>query len=146
MFSRFFHTFRREIVPSAISLVLWAVVLGGGYVAIQTVSRVVDVNSVTVAMTSGVLLLWVWVCGMFSWVFPLLSRFTFSVSSLNFTAIRLAALHPVRTLLLAAVNLLTVFLCVRFIFPVMVAPALAGSIGAWILAPVFRQYEEAMQD
>ena len=146
MFARFFRTLRREIVPSAISLVLWAAVLGGGYWAIKSVAALVEVNSVSVVMSAGALVLWVWGLGVSAWVLPLLSRFTFTVGALNSTALRLALSHPIRTLLLAAVNLLIFFVCIRFIFPVMVAPAVASSLSALILEPVFNRYEETVQD
>ena len=98
MFARFFRTFRRELVQSVPSLLLWVCVIAGGYAAISAYGNNVTVTGTSTAITTGLLLLLTIVVGIAAWVFPLLSRFTMSFTSLNLMAARLALIHLPRTM------------------------------------------------
>ncbi len=83
----------------------------------------------------GVLIL-----GMLSIMFPMLSRFENSFSVLQKNTILLAFANLPRTLALGIVNAATVFLCVRFVVPVVFLPALSALIGSLFIEPMFKPY------
>lgn len=141
MFSRFFRTFRRELLLGTGSFALWAGILGGGFLLLRQFAGSAagtDGNVVAAyAMAFGLALLF----GVGAWVFPLLSRFTFGFGGLQATAVKMAFAFLPRTVLLAAVNIGAGWLCLRFLLPVMIVPGMAAYFSALILEPVFSKYE-----
>lgn len=77
-------------------------------------------------------------------MFPLLSRFTFTLGSLQTTALRLSLAQLPRTIALAAVVAAGGWLCLRLWLPIMVVPGIAGVLAAYILEPVFQKYEAGL--
>ena len=143
LFSRFFRTFRRELISGIPSLLLWVAILGGYLFLIRSFTgSAAGTDQDLVISYSLVVVLGVLV-GIASWVFPLLSRFTFRFADLNTTALRLALGHLPRTMVLGAVNAAASWLCLRFMLPVMILPGIAGLLSAFILEPVFKPYENA---
>lgn len=141
MFSRFFRTFRRELVQGGLSGLLWMAILGGGLLLIRSFTANAQGTDQNVALAYGMVALLALLTGICAWVFPLLSRFTFSFGGLQITALRLAMAHLPRTLLLTAVVLAGGWICLRLLMPVMVVPGIAGLLCAYILEPVFQKYE-----
>ena len=141
MFSRFFRTFRRELVQGGLSFLLWAAILGGGLMLIRTYTSNAAGTDVNVALAYAMVALLAMLVGIFAWVFPVQSRFTFTFSGLQVTALRLAIAHLPRTLALTAVVLAAGWICLRLMLPVMVVPAVAGVLSTYILEPVFQMYE-----
>lgn len=141
MFSRFFRTFRRELGQGSVSFLLWAAILAGGLNLIRAYTANAEGTDMNVALAYAMAALLALLAGICAWVFPLLSRFTFSFSSLQVTALKLAIVHLPRTIALTAVTLLGGWLCLRLLMPVMVVPGIAGVIAAYILEPVFKTYE-----
>ena len=140
-FARFFRTFRRELVQSIPSLLLWCAVIAGGYAAISAYGNNVTVTGTSTAITTGLLLLLTIVVGIAAWVFPLLSRFTMSFTSLNLMAARLALIHLPRTMALGIMTVLSAFLCLQFIAPLFFLPAILAWGWTLLLEGVFRTYE-----
>jgi len=141
MFARFFRTFRRELVQSIPTLLLWICVIAGGYAAISAYGNNVTVTGTSTAITTGLLLLLTIVVGIAAWVFPLLSRFTMSFTSLNLMAARLALIHLPRTMALGIMTVLSAFLCLQFIAPLFFLPAILAWGWTLLLEGVFRTYE-----
>lgn len=141
MFARFFRTFRRELVQSIPSLLLWCIVIAGGYAAVSAYGNNVAINDTSVALTTAMLLLLTVLVGIAAWVFPLLSRFTFRVTQLNATAAKLALIHLPRTMALGIVTVLTGFLCVQFIAPLLFLPGVLALVWTLLLEGVLRKYE-----
>ena len=141
IFARFFRTFRRELVQSVPSLLLWCAVIVGGYAAISLYGNNVSVTSASVAITTALLLLLTVLVGVAAWVFPLLSRFTFGVVQLNVMAIKLALIHLPRTMALGMITVLAAFLCAQFIAPLFVLPGVLAWVWTLLLERVFRKYE-----
>ncbi|MBR7178932.1 MAG: DUF624 domain-containing protein [Oscillospiraceae bacterium] len=141
MFSRFFRTFRRELLLGTGSFALWAGILGGGFLLLRQFTGSAagtDGNVMAAyAMAFGLALLF----GVGAWVFPLLSRFTFGFGGLQATAVKMAFAFLPRTVLLVAVNIGAGWLCLRFLLPVMIVPGMAAYFSALILEPVFSKYE-----
>lgn len=141
MFARFFRTFRRELMQSVPTILLWSIVIIGGYAAISTYGNSVTVTSTSTAITTGLLLLLTVVVGIAAWVFPLLSRFTFSVVQLNVTAAKLALIHLPRTMALGISTVFAGFLCLQFIAPLFFLPGILALLWTLLLESVFRKYE-----
>lgn len=146
LFARFFRTFRRELIPSIPTFLLWCGVIIGGYAAISTYGNSVAVTDVSVAITTALLLLLTVVVGIAVWVFPLLSRFTFGIAQLNVTAIKLALLHLPRTMALGIITVLACFLCLQFIAPLFFLPALLAWVWTLLLEGVFQKYERDLPE
>ena len=140
VFGRFFRTLRQELVPSLITSLIWGVILGGGYQLIQVFAGTLQANNASVMLVAGLLFLLCILLGIFSWVLPLLSRFTFPVAALNLTAIRLACGHPFRTVLLGILTAAAVALCLRTWFSFLIAPEVLLVFWAMLMEPVFKKY------
>lgn len=141
LFARFFRTFRRELVQGGLSLLLWAAILGGGVYLIRRFTGIAAGTSVNLTAAYAMALLLALLVGIFAWVFPLLSRFTFGFAGLQMTALRLSMAHLPRTIALAAVTVVLGWLCLRFLMPVMIVPGILGTVSTYILEPVFQKYE-----
>ena len=142
MFSRYFRTLRRELLPGMLSFLLWTVIIGGIFAFIRSFTASANPTTFNLIIAYAVVFLLVLVVGIAFWVFPLLSRFTFSIVDLNLTAIRLAIVHLPRTIALGVCTSLTIWICLRFWIPLMVAPGIYGLLSAYILEPVFKKYED----
>lgn len=141
LFSRFFRTFRRELLKSIPSTLLWAAILGLLFFLIRSFTVSAAGTDINLVLAYAMVVFLAVAVGIASWVFPLLSRFTFDFASLNMTAIRLALAHLPRTMALGAVNIAAGWLCLRLLMPVMVAPGIAALLSAYLLEPVFKPYE-----
>lgn len=141
LFSRFFRTFRRELLKSIPSTFLWAAILGLLFFLIRSFTGSAAGTDINLVLAYAMVVFLAVAVGTASWVFPLLSRFTFDFASLNMTAIRLALAHLPRTMALGAVNIAAGWLCLRLLMPVMVAPGIAALLSAYLLEPVFKPYE-----
>lgn len=141
LLSRYFRTFRRELLGSIPSTALWAAVLGGLYFLVRSFTGSAAGTGINLTVAYALVFFLALGVGIASWVFPLLSRFTFGFGALNLTALRLAIGHLPRTVALAAVNVAAIWVCIRFLMPVMVVPAIAGLLSTYILEPVFKPYE-----
>ena len=84
--------------------------------------------------------------GGFQWYAKMFSDDAFWVALKNTLLLSLANLP--RTLVLGLVNGVSIFLCVRYIFPLFFLPALAALISTVLLEPMFRPYmpEEPSED
>lgn len=141
MFGRFFRTFRRELKLGSASFLIWGAILGGGLNLIRAYTANAEGTDPNVALAYALVALLAMLVGICAWVFPLLSRFTFSFSGLQTTALKLAILHLPRTLALMALVLAGGWICLRMLLPVMVVPAMVGIASTFLLEPVFQTYE-----
>lgn len=140
MFSRFFSTFKRELVPSMICSFLWAGIFLLFYQGIRFAAGLLPANNASVMLVAGLFFILSLVVGIFTWVLPLLSRFTFPIVPLNITAVKLACGHPFRTVLSGVFTVLTFYLCLRTVFSFMILPEILAVLWAFLMEPVFKQY------
>ena len=119
-------------------------VLGGGVLLISTFAANAAGTDLNVALAYAMAALLLFLTGVLAWVFPLLSRFTFTLGSLQTTALRLSLAQLPRTIALAAVGAAGGWLCLRLWLPIMVVPGIAGVLAAYILEPVFQKYEAGL--
>ena len=142
LFSRFFGTFRRELKTACLSTLLWgavAVLLVFPYRGLAVGGpdgRVVTGYSVVF------LLLLFFVLLVLSWLFPLLSRFTFGFMDLNRTALRIALGNVLRSAAMALLYGAGIALFLRNYFSVFFVPGLAAWLSSFLIEPVFGKYTE----
>ena len=74
------------------------------------------------------------------WLFPLLSRFTFSFRGLSFTAFQFTLAHLPSTVALVAILLGGVTLCLRFPFLLLVEPCAAAWLFSLFVERAFRKH------
>lgn len=143
LFGRYFRTGKREFVTSALSLAFWALVLGGIYQLAKFYSAGAPDTKAAIVIMMCLLFLLTFAVGIFSWVFPLLSRFTFNVVQLNVTAVKLAIANLPRTVLLGLMTEAAVLLCVRLWIPFLFLPELLMLGWRCVMEPVFKRYMPA---
>lgn len=142
--SRFFQSFRRNLVPgllpSLVYLAVLFVTVKGGVALWNAV-----VAGASWALLSLGLVLAAGIVGMLSVLFPMLSRFENSTGALLKNTLLLSLAHLPRTLLLGLINGGCLYLCARFVVPVFLLPALAALLSSFLLEPMFQPYmgEEA---
>ena len=105
-------------------------------------------GNLSMLVFSGGAFVGVLILGALSVVFPMLSRFNNSIGGLLKNSLLLAMANLPRTLALGLLNAVTVFLCIRFVFPLFFLPALSALIGSLFIEPMFKPYmpdEEAAE-
>lgn len=145
MLARYFRTYKREFVPSALSLLIWAAIIGGAYALIRHFTATAEATPFHMVIAYASVCLLVFLVGIAAWVFPLLSRFTFDVAGLNITAFRLAIANLPRTIALGVLLSFTIWISLRLWIPLMVAPGIYGLISAYIIEPVFQTYDDSLK-
>lgn len=137
---RFLRVFRENWLGGIIPTVVFLAVMGlAGWAMIQVwnaaVSGALSWTVFSVAMIFGAV-----VVGILSVLFPVMSRFENSFSGLLRNTVLLALANIPRTLGLGILNAVTVFLCMRYIFPLFFLPSLAALLGSLFIEPMFRPY------
>ena len=77
-----------------------------------------------------------------SWVFPILSRFTFGFWDLNRTAVRIALGNILRSAAMAMLVGAGIAACARNYFFVLFVPGLVAWLSTFLIEPVFEKYTE----
>ena len=137
---RFLHTFRGNwkgcIVPTVIFLAaFWALLKA--MIGLWNAAVYGNISWMLFAAGAVVGAL---VLGMMSILFPMASRFENSLGQLLKNTVLLALVNAPRTLMLGMLNAVAVFLCVRFVVPVVFLPALAALLGTLLIEPMFRPF------
>ena len=137
---RFAHTFKANwkggIVPTVIFLAAFWVLLKG-LIGLWNAAVYGQVSWMlfSAGAVAGVFLL-----GILSVLFPMLSRFENPLGALLKNTVLLALANAPRTLMLGMINAVSAFLCIRFIFPLFFLPALAALIATLFIEPMFKPY------
>lgn len=90
--------------------------------------------------------LFVVVCGIAAYIFPVLSRFEFGVGGLLGTSVKLALAHPFTTLGLGIVTAVCILLCVIYWLPALVLPYVWAWLASLLLERVFKPYMEEQKE
>ena len=146
--SRFLRVFRDNwkggILPTvAVAGIFWLLLKG-----VIAAWNAAAAGSLSMGVFSGAAFLGVVVLGILSLVFPILSRFENSFTGLMKNALLLGIANLPRTVAVGAVNAVTLFLCLRFVFPLFFLPALAALIDSLFIEPIFKPFmpnEEAAE-
>lgn len=137
---RFFGVFRENwkagIVPSVVFLAAsWGLLKG--VIALWNLAVAGTMSWMLFAALAFVAVL---LLGMLSILFPMLSRFENSLSALLKNTVFLAMANLPGTVVLGAINVVTVFLCARLVVPLFFLPSLAALFGSFAIEPMFRPF------
>lgn len=141
--SRFFHVFRQNwkagILPGVIVLAAFFGMLWG----LIQIWNAAAAMKISMAVFAGCAFVAVVLMGIISIVLPQLSRFETPLGTLLKNSLLLGILNLPRTVGLGILNAVTIFLCVRFVFPLFFLPALSALLGSLFIEPMFKPYMEA---
>ena len=137
--SRFWQSYIKNLKPSLLPNILFLILLAlGGSVVIHLWNDAVA-NGSWIVFAAGTTVAGL-ALGVLSVVFPMLSRFENSCGQLFGNSVRLALANLPRTILLAVINGLTLVVCLRFVLPVMILPALCAFLSSWFVEPMLKPY------
>lgn len=139
-YARFFRTFRRELKTAVPAALLWGAALAVLLWCGQQIGVAIQDPGPVLAATAVLAALLLFVLGTVSWLFPLLSRFTFSFGALNRTAGRFFIAHLPSSVLLALLLAVGVWVCVRFWFPVFFVPCTEALLASFLVERAFRKH------
>lgn len=142
LFSRFFGTFRRELKTACLVTLFWAAVAAVILFLYRTLAGARPDGQVVTAWSMVFLLLLYFLLCILSWVFPLLSRFTFGFITLNRTGFRIALGNILRSASMALLLGGGIALVLRNYFSVFFVPALIAWLSSYLIEPVFEKYIE----
>ena len=142
IYQRFFQSIRLNFKVGALTslAVLAAAVLLYGLG--NFLYRLALTGKAGVVLYYAYLLLLLLPIGMISYLFPVLSRFTFGAGGLIGTCWKLALNHLPSTLLLGLLTAAAAWACLSFWIPVLVLPAVAALLASLPLERIFRPYLE----
>ena len=138
--SRFLRSFKSNLKPGILPGIVYLVIFCAGAWGIIQVWNAAALGHISMALFSGAALLAMLLLGILSVMFPMLSRFSNSFSGLLRNTLLLALANLPRTLALGVLNAASMFLCVRYIFPLFFLPAQASLLSTWLLEPMFKPY------
>lgn len=140
---RFWETFRREFKTASLATLLWGALTALlVWVFYATGNGVLTELSFGPVVSAAFLVLLFLPVGALCWMFPLLSRFTFTTGSLICAALRLAIGFLPRTVVLVASTAAAVYLSDRYLVPMLVLPCLVAMLWSKLLEGVFQRYED----
>ena len=136
-YKRFFRTFRADLGVSIFSTILWIAVIGFGLWSLSLLRSLGEASRSAAIASAAYYIIMVLPCGAACWVFPILSRFTYSWKDLNLTALKLSIGYLPRTVILVLLTAETGLLCIRYFFPAFFAPACMVLLWSLFIEPVF---------
>lgn len=137
---RFFRTFRRELKTAVPAALLWGVALAVLLWAGAQIGVAIQDPGPVLAATAVLVALLLFVLGTVSWLFPLLSRFTFSFGALNRTAVQFFMAHLPSSALLALLLAVSAWVCFRFLFPVFFVPCSEALLASFLVERAFGKH------
>lgn len=143
---RFLQSFRQNLKPG---LIPTAVFLAAGYLLLRGMILLWNnavYGTVSWAVFAAAAFLTVVVLGIGSILFPMLSRFENPAAVLLANTFRLGLAHLPGSVALGILNAFTVWLCLRYIFPLFFLPALTALISTVFIEPIFRPYMPKEED
>ena len=145
---RFGHVFRTNwrsgIMPTTFVIAVFALAFSG----VIRLWNAAATGQMSFGIFSAAALLSVVLLGMISLVFPVMSRFETGFGGLIKNSFLLGFVNMPRTMALGMLNAVTMFLCVRYIFPLFFLPALAALLGSLLIEPMFKPFmpEEPVEE
>lgn len=142
---RFLRSFRSNLksslVPTVVFLAAFFLLLKG----LIGLWNAAVYGEVSWMLFSAGAIVGVFVLGILSVLFPVLSRFDNPLGALLKNTVLLALANAPRTLFLGMLNAVSTFLCLRFVFPVFFLPALAALMGTLFIEPMFKPFMTAAE-
>lgn len=142
-YRRYLDSFKLNFKVGAVAGLVVAAASGLLLYLHQLLLTVAVADQMGQALFSGFCVVGVFLVGAMSYVFPVLSRFTFGVGGLLAVSFRLAVAHLPTTLILGLLSLGSVLFCVNFfMLPALVVPALAALVASLLLERIFKPLME----
>ena len=136
-YSRFFRTFKADLKISISTTLLWIFLVGIGFFSLSYLKALSDDSRVAAIAYAVYYILMLFPLGCACWVFPILSRFTYSFKDLNLTALRISIGYLPRTVIIVLLTVQLLQLCVNYIFPSFFIPACMMLLWGLFIEPVF---------
>ena len=140
MVSRFFRTFKRELVRGILLTVVWAV---AGYllnVSYQIMTQLGDGSTFWTILSLVYFVILTIPVGMACWAIGLQSRFTYGFGQLHKNAAMFALGYFPRTIAIVLIFVVFYNVIINIFILVMFLPALMVNLQSMIMEPVFRKY------
>ena len=140
LYSRFFRTFRKELLRSVQIAPVWAVLaaaLALGYRSITAQAEQSSTMAVYALVYQVSLLIPI---AIFFWLIPIESRFVYSFSQLHKTAVAFTFSYLPRTALLLVLTFLMIMLCRYVPILTLLLPALTVVLHSFVIEKVFMTY------
>ena len=137
LYRRFFRTFKADLKISIPTTLLWAAIIALGFFSLSYLRSIAEVSRAAAIASSAYYIIMLLPIGCACWVFPILSRFTYSFKDLNLTALRLAIAYLPRTVVLVLATIELLQICINFIFPSFFVPACMMLLWGLFIEPVF---------
>lgn len=139
--SRFFRVFRENFRVSALCSLIWAAVGSLLWWLGSVVLTVANSGNRTAAVIYVAYCIFMLLpMGIFCWLFPLLSRFTFGTGGLNRAAFQFTLAHLPSTVIIVLLSLEAGVLCIQYWFPILFAPALVALLWSLFMEPAFKKH------
>lgn len=136
-YARFFRTFKADLKISIPTTLLWTAIIALGFFSLSYLQSIAEVSRAAAIAASAYHIIMLFPIGCACWVFPILSRFTYSFKDLNLTALRLSIAYLPRTVALVLATIGLLLLCINFIFPSFFIPACMMLLWSFLIEPVF---------
>lgn len=137
---RFARSFKQNLLEGLLPGVFYfGVFTLGAWLLIQVWNGAVY-GTISWAVFSGAAFLAVLVLGILGVLFPLMSRFDNGFLQMVKNTLLLGIVNLPRTLALGVLTAVSMFLCVRYIFPLFFLPALTALISTLLLEHMFKPY------
>ena len=136
-YSRFFRTFKADLKISIPTTLLWVFLVGLGFFSLSYLKALSAESRVAAISYAVYYILMLFPLGCACWVFPILSRFTYSFKDLNLTALRISIGYLPRTVIIVLLTVQLLQLCVNYIFPSFFVPACMMLLWGLFIEPVF---------
>ena len=143
---RFFQVFRNNFKASLLPTLVFLAASAGLTALLVGLWHRSVAGSLSWMVFSGAAFLGMVLVGILSIMFPLLSRFENSFAGLLKNTVLLALANVPKTLALGFVNVVSLMLCARFVFPLFFLPSLAALIGSLFIEPMFRPFMPVEED
>ena len=143
MVSRFFRTFKRELVRGILLTVVWA---GAGYllnVSYQIMTQLGDGSTFWTILSLVYFVILTIPVGMACWAIGLQSRFTYGFGQLHKNAAMFALGYFPRTIAIVLIFVVFYNVLINIFILVMFLPALMVNLQSMFMDPVFRKYMPA---
>ena len=137
---RFVHSFRQNFKVGCLAAIPVAAVSCGAVYGMARLFRAAYLGKASWVLFSAGAVVCFLLVGVLAVVFPLLSRFETTVPRLLGNAVRLALANLPRTAVLAVLHCGCIFLCLRYVLPVLILPALCMLASTWLIEPMLRPF------
>lgn len=139
--SRYFSTFRRELKQGALLSLMFLI---GGFLLLIPLrffwlAVVGDLPGARIALAAYAIFL-VLPLGAFCWAFPILSRFTFSLSGIVKVSFQCSIAYLPVTFLLVVSAVLAGLVSALYWVPVLILPCLLALLWSWPMERIFAKY------